>query len=87
MTVFTPSMREHRERPRRGLSLNGHYLVDVVSAASVDIVSTASGRWNEVRQAGGLEGTYKPHEFGVTIAGAVSSEPDYFSYGVGGDHA
>jgi hypothetical protein len=84
VTVFTPSMNATIENVTQGASISGHYLVDVVSAASVDIVSTASGRWSEVRQAGGLEGTYKPHETGVTLAGAVSSEPDYLSYSIGG---
>jgi hypothetical protein len=84
VTVFTPSLNATIENVTQGASISGHYLVDVVSAASVDIVSTASGRWNEVRQAGGLEGTYKPHETGVTVAGAVSSEPDYLSYSFGG---
>jgi len=64
-----------------GASLNGSYLVDVVSAASVDIVSTASRRWEEVRQAGTLSGLYKPHDFGVGVGGSVSREPDYLSYG------
>jgi hypothetical protein len=85
VTVFTPSMNATIENVTQGASISGHYLVDVVSAASVDIVSTASGRWNEVRQAGGLEGTYKPHDTGVTVAGAVSSEPDYLSYSIGAE--
>jgi hypothetical protein len=84
VTVVTPSVTASVDNVTQGASLSGHYLVDVVSAASVDIVSTASGRWSEVRQAGGLEGTYKPHETGVTVAGAVSSEPDYLSWTVGG---
>ncbi len=64
-----------------GASLTGSYLVDVVSAASADIVSTASNRWQEVRQAGSLGAQYKPHDFGVGVGGSVSSEPDYLSYG------
>jgi len=83
VTVFTPSMNATIENVTQGASISGHYLVDVVSAASADIVSTASGRWNEVRQAGGLEGTYKPHETGFTLAGAMSSEPDYLSLSLG----
>jgi hypothetical protein len=81
VTVFTPSVNASIENITQGASIRGHYLVDVVSAASVDIVSTASGRWNEIRQAGGLEGTYKPHDTGVTVAGA----PDYFSYSLGAE--
>ena len=64
-----------------GASLQAHYLVDVVSAASVDIVSTASPRWEEVRHAGSLSVDYKPGDLGVGIGGSVSSEPDYLSYG------
>jgi hypothetical protein len=83
VTVFTPSVNATIENVTQGASISGHYLVDVVSAASVDVVSTASGKWNEVRQAGGLEGTYKPHDTGITAAGAVSSEPDYLAYSFG----
>jgi hypothetical protein len=83
VTVFTPSMNATIENVTSGVSLSGHYLVDVVSAASVDIVSTASQRWKEVRQAGGLETTYKPHDTGITVAGSLSSEPDYLSYSFG----
>jgi hypothetical protein len=81
VTVFTPSIRLGVENAA-GASLTGTYLVDVVSAASVDVVSTASNRWREVRQAGTLSGQYKPHDFGVGVGSSVSSEPDYFSYGV-----
>jgi hypothetical protein len=83
ITVVTPSVVASIENVTRGASLRGSYLVDVVSAASVDIVSTASRRWSEVRHAGGLEAEYKPHDFGVSLAGNVSSEPDYFSYSLG----
>ena len=54
VTVFTPSIAAGIENVS-GASLNASYLVDVVSAASVDIVSTASPRWKEVRQAGSAD--------------------------------
>ena len=85
VTVFTPSIAASIENVLQGASLKGRYIVDVVSAASADIVSTASPRWTEVRNAGSLEATYKPKTFGVTLAGSVSSEPDYFSFGVGSE--
>jgi hypothetical protein len=66
-------------------NVRAQYLVDVISAASVDIVSTASQRWNEVRQAGSLEASYKPHELGVRASGALSREPDYSSTAAGLD--
>jgi hypothetical protein len=80
VTVVTPSVNVGIDNVS-GASLNGSYLVDVASAASVDIVSTASSRWQEVRQAGTLSGLYKPHDFGVGVGGSVSREPDYLSYG------
>jgi hypothetical protein len=83
VTVFTPSINGSISNVTDGASLRGSYLVDVVSAASVDIVSTASRRWVETRQAGSIEGEYKPRDFGVAIGSSVSSEPDYFSYGLG----
>ncbi|HEX3597038.1 MAG TPA: DUF3570 domain-containing protein [Polyangiaceae bacterium] len=60
-------------------NVRAQYLVDVISAASVDIVSTASQRWHEVRQAGSLEAAYKPHDIGARLSGAISREPDYSS--------
>jgi hypothetical protein len=80
VTVFTPSVALGIENVS-GAALHATYLVDVVSAASADIVSTASSRWQEVRQAGSLSGDYKPHDFGVTVGGSFSREPDYLSYG------
>lgn len=82
VTVFTPSIAASIENVTGGATLHGSYLVDVVSAASVDIVSTASRRWEEVRHAGTLGGEYKPHNFGINVGGSVSSEPDYLSWGV-----
>ncbi|HEY2510389.1 MAG TPA: DUF3570 domain-containing protein [Polyangiaceae bacterium] len=83
VSIFTPSISGGVDNVTQGASLRGSYLVDVVSAASVDIVSTASKGFHEVRQAGALEFEYKPHDFGVTVGASTSVEPDYVSYGVG----
>jgi hypothetical protein len=80
VTVFTPSI-GFSINNLNGASLRAHYLVDVVSAASVDIVSTASPRWEEVRHAGSLSTEYQAGEIGIGLGGSVSSEPDYLSYG------
>lgn len=82
--VETPSIRGTVANPTAGWSIGGQYLVDVVSAASVDIVSTASRRWQEVRQEGSLEASYKPKPFGVQANATVSDEPDYLSWSAGG---
>jgi hypothetical protein len=81
--VTTPSIAGSIAKPTAGWGVKGSYLVDVVSAASADIVSTASRRWEEVRQAGTLEATYKPETFGVSASGALSVEPDYTSWAAG----
>jgi hypothetical protein len=84
VSVFTPALEGAIKDPLSGWSAAGSYLVDIVSAASVDIVSTASGHWTELRHAGSLNGTYKPGAFGVTASGSVSREPDYLSLSGGG---
>ena len=81
ITVFTPSISGRVENVTTGVSVSGSYLLDVVSAASVDIVSTASRRWQENRHAGAVSAEYKPHNFGVAVSGSASREPDYFAYG------
>lgn len=79
VSVFTPSVAASVESPTSGWGTNGRYLVDVVSAASPDIVATASPRWSEVRHAGNLGVRYKPGRFGVALGGAASYTPDYLA--------
>lgn len=84
VSVLTPAVSATVESPTAGWNVNGHYLVDMVSAASPDIVSTASPRWGEVRQAGGLSGGYKPGNFGFDASANVSYTNDYLSLNGGG---
>jgi hypothetical protein len=84
VAVLTPSVAGHVANPTAGWALDASYLVDVISAASVDIVSTASRRWTEVRNAGTVSGAYKPGDLGGSIRGSVSSEPDFLAYATGG---
>ena len=79
MTVLTPSIAARIGDDVEGWSVGGRYLVDVVSAASVDIVSTASAQWHEVRHAGSADATARFGDVTPTITGIISSEPDYFS--------
>jgi hypothetical protein len=81
--VTTPTLTGSVARPAAGWAVNGSLLVDVVSAASVDIVSTASRSWQETRKAGTLEADYKPKDLGVSVSGAFSDEPDYVSWAAG----
>jgi hypothetical protein len=84
--VLTPAVGATASDPSAGWSADASYLVDIVSAASVDIVSEASPRWNEVRQAGTLGLQYKPNDLGIDVSGATSVEPDFASIagGIGG---
>ena len=82
--VETPSITGTVTNPIAGWSVGGQYLVDVVSAASVDIVSTASRSWHEVRQEGALDASYKPKTLGAQVNATVSDEPDYVSWSGGG---
>lgn len=67
-----------------GWSVGGSYLVDAVSAASVDIVSTASPHWTERRHVGAASANFKAGGASVALAGGFSREPDYLSLGGGG---
>jgi hypothetical protein len=78
--VVSPSIHADVSKPTAGWSVGGRYLVDVVSAASVDIVSTASRRFDEVRHAGTLDGSYQLGSFTLSANADVSIEPDYQSY-------
>jgi uncharacterized protein DUF3570 len=79
VSVVSPSIAGVVADEVAGWSLSGHYLVDVVSAASVDIVSTASGKWREIRHAGSAEGSFKFEDASLGASAVVSSEPDYLS--------
>jgi hypothetical protein len=82
--VETPSIHGSVANPTAGWAVRAQYLVDVVSAASADIVSTASQNWTEVRQEGNVDAAYKPHHLGVQANASISSEPDYLSWAAGG---
>lgn len=82
--VVSPTIAGHVANPTAGWSLDGRYLVDVVSAASVDIVATASPNFREVRHVGNLGGSYKPGDTGISASVDVSREPDYTSITAGG---
>jgi hypothetical protein len=79
VSVLTPSVGASVEDPTSGWGIDGRYLVDFVTAASPDIVATASPRWSEVRHAGNLGARYKPGTFGVAVSGSASTTPDYLA--------
>ena len=82
--VLSPTVAGSVADDLAGWSIGGSYLVDAVSAASVDIVSTASSHWVERRHVGAGSASFKAGPAAVALSGGFSSEPDYLSLGGGG---
>jgi hypothetical protein len=82
-SVLTPSIAATVESPTEGWGVSGRYLVDMVSAASPDIVSTASPNWREIRHAGNLGARYKPGNYGIAANASTSYTPDYLALSAG----
>jgi hypothetical protein len=81
--VVTPAIFVSAESPTAGWGVGASLLVDVVTAASSDIVSTASPRWTEVRYVPALRGHKKLGEVDASLKANLSVEPDYLATSVG----
>jgi hypothetical protein len=77
--VVTPAVNGAVVSPTGGWNVGASYLLDVVTAASPDIVSMGSRRFRESRHAGTLSGGYKVSEVDLQASGNLSREPDYLS--------
>ncbi|MFO0736991.1 MAG: DUF3570 domain-containing protein [Labilithrix sp.] len=84
VAVYTPALNASLVSPTAGWNVGGNFALDAVSAASPDLVSTASPPFAEYRYAGGLTGGYKPGLYGAQASVSASSSPDYYSYTAGG---
>lgn len=84
VTVVSPSVAATVSDKGATWSARGGYLADIVSAASVDIVSSASSRWTEVRHEAQLGARRAFERVNVRVNLAASREPDYVFFGVGG---
>lgn len=82
--VLSPAINFAVSSPVNGWNFGGSYLIDFVTAASPDIVSTASRRFREQRHAAAVGGGYKFGFGTLGVNGNVSSEPDYLSRTIGG---
>src|SRR5262249_4852806 len=81
--VVTPALSATIESPTGGWGVNASMLVAVVTAASADIIATASPRWREERYVPSLGGHKKFGDVDVKLNGIVSREPDYLATSVG----
>lgn len=77
--VFSPSVSVSAEHVTGGWGIGASMLVDMVTAASVDIVATASPRWREVRWVPALNAHKRFSDLDVGISGGFSREPDYLA--------
>jgi hypothetical protein len=85
--VLSPSINAAVASPTSGWNVGGSYLIDIVSAASPDIVSMASPPFKETRHAGSLGGGFKVDNVLLGLNSNVSREPDYLSITGGGSAA
>jgi hypothetical protein len=77
VAVATPGLAASVENVTDGWGFGGSFLVDVVSAASADIVATASPYWIDVRYVPGANAHFGVGEADVRVAGGASVESDY----------
>jgi hypothetical protein len=85
--VVSPQVTARRALDDDGGEAVARAVVDVVSAASVDVVSQATPRFTEIRRAADLAAS---HRVGGLLPGLryrFSDEPDYRSHGLGGSVA
>lgn len=81
--VGSPALSFSVESPTSGWGASAGFLVDVVTAASTDIVSTASPRWTEYRYVPVIGGHKKFDDLDVSAHAELSIEPDYLAAGGG----
>lgn len=83
VNVVSPSINAAFSSPTSGWNIGGSYLLDVVTAASPDIVSMASPAFRDRRHAASLNGGFKPGIFSLQGNAGFSVESDYTSLSAG----
>lgn len=78
-SVLTPGARAELAGVTDGWAVGASLLVDVVTAASADIVATASPRWTDTRYVPGLDGRFKVGDVTLSAAAGGSVESDYYA--------
>lgn len=81
--VATPSIATSVEHVTDGWGLGANFLIDVVTAASPDILATASPRWQEIRYVPAINGHFGVGDFDFALKGNMSHEPDYLALAAG----
>jgi hypothetical protein len=81
--ILSPAVRGNVASPTQGWNVGASYLVDVVTAASPDVVASASRRFDDLRHDVSATGGYKPGNYGAQVSGHYSTEKDYISRTIG----
>jgi hypothetical protein len=80
--VLTPQASARMTLDTEGTEVGAHVIIDVVSAASVDVVSQATDRFEETRVELGVHGAYAlGRRWLPSLALRYSTEEDYRSFG------
>lgn len=83
VTVVTPQVGVKRRLGEDGGEVSARAAVDVYTCASVDVVSHATNRFDEVRTEADLGASYALGDLLPSLSYRISSEPDYLSHGFG----
>ncbi|HTE56682.1 MAG TPA: DUF3570 domain-containing protein [Kofleriaceae bacterium] len=81
--VVSPQVAAHRALDDAGGEASARVAVDIISAASVDVVSQATSGFTEVRKEAALSGSLRIGELLPAVRYRFSDEPDYRSHGFG----
>lgn len=81
--VFSPRVNASVTSPTGGWNVGAGYTLDVLTAASPDVVAQASPKFYETRHVINVTGGYKPGNYGAQLFGNYSTESDYISRTIG----
>jgi hypothetical protein len=79
VSVLTESAHASIEGVTTGWGVGAGVLVDVVTAASADIVATASPKWTDIRVAPTVDGHFRIDDVTLSLGGDASVESDYYA--------
>jgi hypothetical protein len=82
--VVSPQVAAHRVLDEEGGEASARVAVDVISAASVDVVSQATSGFTEIRREAALAASHRVGSFLPELRYRFSDEPDYRSHSFGG---
>lgn len=85
--VVSPQVAARRALDDAGGAATARAVVDVISAASVDVVSQATAGFTEVRREADLSASHRMGALLPELRYRYSDEPDYRSHGLGGSLA